>query len=60
MRHRTVGGGSLDDAGWLNDPVPVPVPLLVELLPFVSRERGGRMQRRCTTLAPGVAVESGV
>jgi hypothetical protein len=44
------GGGSAVEAGWLNDPVPVPVPLLVVLLPLVSRERGVRMERRRTTL----------
>jgi hypothetical protein len=37
--------------GWLNDPVPVPVPLLVVLLPLASRERGGRRERRRPTLA---------
>jgi hypothetical protein len=35
----------------MNDPVPVPVRLLVVLLPFTSRERGGRKERRRQTLA---------
>lgn len=46
--------------GWLNDPVPVPVPLLVTLLPLGSRERGGRRERRRPTLALGAGVANRV
>ena len=39
-------GGRVDDVCWVNDPVPVPVPLLVVLLPLLSRERGPRKEKR--------------
>ena len=39
----------MEDAGWLNDPVPVPVPLLVVLLPL-SRVCEVRMEKRRETL----------
>jgi hypothetical protein len=50
-----LGDASVDDTGWLNDPVPVPVPLLVILLPLFSRERVVRNEKRCATLALAVA-----
>jgi hypothetical protein len=50
-----LGGATVDDAGWLKDPVPVPVPLLVVLLALVSRERGGRIEKRRPTLALAAA-----
>ena len=39
----------MEDAGWLIDPVPVPVPLLV-MLPLVSRVCEVRMEKRLDTL----------
>jgi hypothetical protein len=36
LRERSGALCDVDDVGWLNDPVPVPVPLLVVLLPSVS------------------------
>lgn len=48
--------GGASEGGWLNDPVPVPVPLLVVLLPLTPRGRVGRRERRLPTLAPVPAV----
>lgn len=50
-----LGGARVDDAGWLNDPVPVPVPLLVVLLPLLSRECVARNVKRRGTLALAAA-----
>jgi len=48
-------GARLDDAGWPNEPVPVPVPLLVVLLTLLSRECV-RMERRRATFEGVAAV----
>ena len=40
----------MEDAGWLKDPVPVPVPLLVVTLPLLSRVCEVRKEKRRETL----------
>jgi hypothetical protein len=41
--------GRVDDVCWVNDPVPVPVPLLVVLLPLLSRGRATQRETSCMT-----------
>jgi hypothetical protein len=45
-----LGGARVEDAGWLKDPVPVPVPLLVVMLPLLSRVCEVRKEKRRETL----------